>query len=162
MCKKYPLIAMLLVGSASYSAVVSAASYTATMRFEGTVVPVCSGRVVSSGGGKKVLFSSMRLDKDEHVHELELSSNASVNTVTLQVTKFAPLRFHKGNAEYTPEVYLKKNDEQYMKQQSQSQSQSNLNDGDKLYIYLGADGYDEAKFALGNYSYDVIATINCI
>ncbi|ENM5737682.1 hypothetical protein AB1F87_001201 [Vibrio mimicus] len=156
MCKKYPLIAMLLVGSASYSAVVSAASYTATMRFEGTVVPACSGKVVNSGR-KKVRFSSVSLNEDEHVHELELSSNASLNTVTLQVNHLTPLRFHRGGAEYTPEVYLKTNSDTYIKQNSQS----SLNDGDKLSIYLDADGHDEVEFQRGNYSYEVIATINC-
>ncbi|MEH0373369.1 hypothetical protein [Vibrio mimicus] len=157
MCKKYLLIVMLVVGSASYSAVVSAGSYTATMRFEGVVAPACSGRVVNSGR-KKVLFSPMILDEGEHVHELDLSSNANVNTVSLQVTNVTPLRFHTGGSDYTPEVYLKKNDEPYVKQQSIS----SLSNGDKLYIYLGADGYDEVKFALGNYTYDVVATINCI
>ncbi|MEH0389030.1 hypothetical protein [Vibrio mimicus] len=153
MCKKYLLIAMLVVGSASYS--VSATS--PTMKFEGTVVGVCSG-VLDSAGDKKVLFGSGSASS-EHIHILKLTSNERTNVI-LDVSPANPLvRFGVSGAQ-SASVYLKSKISSDAGYEIKDRF-DNLEPKEEISIYLDTGGISENEFTQGAYSYVVTATIDC-
>ncbi|ENM5853849.1 hypothetical protein NTE09_001846 [Vibrio mimicus] len=163
MCKKYPLIAMLLVGSASHSLMVSAATDTATMRFEGTIDPICSAVVV--GGAQKaksVLFGRATVDSTNHVHELQLGGNspASVDLVVAPASPLTALKLISAGAttSYTPKIMSQKGTGNTY---TGAVSYTGLISGEKVSVYLDAEGRGEALFKPGDYKYEVTATIVC-
>lgn len=159
MCKKYPLIAMLLVGSASHSLMVSAT--TATMRFEGKIAPVCSAAVV--GGTQKVKsvrFGTDTVSSDVHVHELELGGNASAEVKLAVAASQVALKPISGTSTtpYTPKIMSKIASGNTYGNTAEYKA---LTRGSKILVYLDADGSPESSFEPGEYKYEVIATISC-
>lgn len=171
MCKKYLLIAMLLVGSASHSLVVSAATNsTATMKFEGDISKTCSGRVVTSGV-KEILFGGASPGV-EHEHQLEVSGNtlAKVDLV-LSATKYiyaytsapAPASASAPVSTPTPtpitvDLKSKKNTETAFTGVNKF---TDLKPGESINVYLHVPSYQKSKIKPGSYAYNVTATIDC-
>lgn len=153
MCKKYLLIAMLLVGSASHSLRVFAHP---VMKFEGTVDPICSGNV-TTGGMKEVLFGSGSAGS-EHIHTLRLTSNEKTN-VDLVIAPTIPLvRFGASGA--PANILLKSKASKDVAYDIKDEF-DNLDPNEEISIYLDASGMNKNEFVQGPYSYVVTATITC-
>lgn len=144
---------MLLVGSASHSLMVSA---NPVMKFEGTVDPICSGNVITSGM-KEVLFGLGSADT-EHIHTLRLTSNERTN-VNLDVTPTTPLvRFDVNGAPVN--ILLKSKASKDVAYDIKDKF-DNLDPNEEISIYLDANGMNKNEFSQGKYSYVVTATISC-
>ncbi len=161
MCKKYPLVAMLLVGSASHSLVVSAVTNsTATMRFEGDISKTCSGRVVTSGV-KEILFGGA-LPGAEHEHQLEVSGNtlAKVDLVlsaTKDIYAYTPAPVSTPTP-ITVDLKSKKNTETAFTGVNKF---TDLKPGESINVYLHVPSYQKSEIKPGSYVYNVTATIDC-
>ncbi|WP_000335196.1 hypothetical protein [Vibrio mimicus] len=153
MCKKYLLIAMLLVGSASHSLRVSA---NPVMKFEGTIDSICSGNVIASGA-KEVFFGSGSASS-EHIHTLRLTSNERTK-VGLGVAPTTQLvRFGANGA--PANILLKSKTSKDVAYEIKDEF-NNLDPNKEISIYLDASGMNKNEFAKGTYSYVVTATISC-
>ncbi|ENM5936100.1 hypothetical protein CTB58_003990 [Vibrio mimicus] len=167
MCKKYPLVAMLLVGSASHSLVVSAVTHsTATMRFEGDISKTCSGRVVTSGA-KEILFGGAlpgALPGAKHEHQLEVSGNTLVKVeLVLSATEHIYAYTSASSSASTPtpiavDLMSKKNTDGTF---AKVNDFVGLKSGELIDVYLHVPSYQESQLQPGPYKYHVTATIDC-
>ncbi|HGF7478685.1 TPA: hypothetical protein AB5B17_002988 [Vibrio mimicus] len=163
MCKKYPLVAMLLVGSASHSLVVSAVTHsTATMRFEGDISKTCSGRVVTSGV-KEIFFGvAGALPEAKHEHQLEVSGNTLVK-VELDLGATDHIYAYTSAPASTPtpiavDLMSKKNTDTTF---TKVNDFVGLKSGELINVYLHVPSHQESQLQPGPYKYHVTATIDC-